>query len=208
MIDYSRPLELPPRSDVQYVAGVDPSGGRHDHFCICVGHKEGAGDGSFFVADVVRGVAPPFDPANVIASFVELCREYRINQVTGDNYSAEFVSSAFTKHGIKYVRCEMNRSQCYLEMLPLFMRQNLSIPNHPKLLRELRLLERRTSRMGKDIVDHGLQGSDDYCNALAVSLQCMASRIDLSCAWVDGDLGETRTPTAVNCMVRRCSRVT
>ena len=53
--DFGRPLEMAPRSNIQYVAGCDPSGGRHDHFCLTIGHREGAGDGSFFVADVVRG---------------------------------------------------------------------------------------------------------------------------------------------------------
>ena len=59
-IDYSRPLELPPRS-FKYHGFVDPSGGRHDAYTLCIGHKEGDG----FVADVVRAVRPPFDPAEV-----------------------------------------------------------------------------------------------------------------------------------------------
>ena len=43
-----RPLELPPRS-FKYYGFVDPSGGRHDAYTLCIGHKEGDG----FVADVV-----------------------------------------------------------------------------------------------------------------------------------------------------------
>jgi hypothetical protein len=35
------------------------------------------------------------------------------------------------------------------------------------LIRELRLLERRTSRSGKDSVDHPQNGSDDHANAFA-----------------------------------------
>jgi hypothetical protein len=73
-----------------------------------------------------------------------------------------------------YERSELNKSALYLEVLPLFMRQAISIPDHPRLLRELRLLERRTSRIGKDIVDHGKGGSDDYwarlCKAPANAL--------------------------------------
>ena len=51
-IDYSRPLELPPRA-FKYYGFVDPSGGRHDAYTLCIGHKEGDG----FVADVVKSVA-------------------------------------------------------------------------------------------------------------------------------------------------------
>jgi len=37
--------------------------------------------------------------------------------------------------------------------------------NHPRLLRELRLLERHTHRSGRDTVDHGRIGSDDFANS-------------------------------------------
>jgi len=46
------------------------------------------------------------------------------------------------------------------------MRGAVSIPDHACLLRELRLLERRTSPSGKDTIDHGKNGSDDYANSL------------------------------------------
>jgi hypothetical protein len=36
----------------------------------------------------------------------------------------------------------------------------------PCLTRELRLLERRTHRSGKDSVDHGAGGSDDHANVV------------------------------------------
>ncbi|MEI9899645.1 MAG: hypothetical protein WDN31_05285 [Hyphomicrobium sp.] len=41
------------------------------------------------------------------------------------------------------------------------------MPDLPQLIRELRLLERRTHRSGKDTVDHGSGGSDDYANVLS-----------------------------------------
>ena len=41
------------------------------------------------------------------------------------------------------------------------------LPDHPKLLRELRLLERHTARSGKDSVDHPRGGHDDLANACA-----------------------------------------
>jgi hypothetical protein len=47
-IDPSRPLELPPRPRTRYRAFIDPSGGRHDHFVLCIGHKTGD---NTFVAD-------------------------------------------------------------------------------------------------------------------------------------------------------------
>jgi hypothetical protein len=58
----------------------------------------------------------------------------------------------------------------YLEALPIFNQGNVSIPNHGLLLRELRGLERRTHRSGRDSVDHGAHGSDDCSNSLAGAL--------------------------------------
>ena len=140
----------------------------------------------------MRGRYPPFDPESVVAEYCQLLRSYRIHTITGDAYGAAWVETAFTKQGIRYIRSEMNKSALYLEALPLFMRENLSIPNHPKLLRELRLLERRTSRLSRDVVDHGVNGSDDHANALAGCLRCLASSIDVDLAWIDGDDDENQ----------------
>jgi hypothetical protein len=188
-IDHGRPLEIPPRPGVHYRAFIDPSGGRHDHFMLCIGHKEGS---NFFVADVIRGRAPPFDPQSVVDEYVGLLRDYRIGTVTGDNYSAEWAASAFAKAGIRYQRSERNKSELYLEALPQFMRQAISIPDHPKLIRELRLLERRTSRMGRDMVDHGKNGWDDYANALCGALGSLTKygSYDVSLDWVSGPNAE------------------
>jgi hypothetical protein len=200
-IDHSRPLELPPRPNLRYVAFADPSGGRGDSFTLCVGHKED----DRFVADVVRGRHPPFDPQEVTVGYAALLKEYRCNAVNGDNYSAAWCETAFRDAGIKYIRAEKPKSVLYLEALPLFTRGAISLPDHPKLLRELRLLERRTHRSGKDTVDHGRSGSDDHANALcgcAVNVIAPKSTYDSSFAWVrdDNDIprGRTRGSSAWN----------
>jgi hypothetical protein len=61
-----------------------------------------------------------------------------------------------------------------LECAPLFARGLVRLPNHAKLLRELRLLERRVHRSGKDSVDHGRNGHDDHANAVCGVLQLLS----------------------------------
>ena len=112
----------------------------------------------------MRGVRPPFDPAEVTHSYAGLLQDYRIKQVTGDNYAAEWVTATFKDAGIKFVRSEYSKSELYLEAFPLFTRGLIAIPDLPPLLKELRLLERQTHRSGKDTVDHGKRGSDDLAN--------------------------------------------
>jgi hypothetical protein len=163
-IDAGRPLELPPRAEFTYAAFVDASAGRHDAFCIGIGHREG----DRIVADVIRGRAPPFDPAAVAAEYAGLAKAYRCAEVTGDNFSGEWVAAAFRAAGTGYRRAEHPKSILYLEGLPAFTRGLVEIPDHPALGRELRLLERRVSRMGRDTVDHpaGAGGADDHANVL------------------------------------------
>jgi hypothetical protein len=172
-IDHGRPLELPPRESVRYFAFTDASAGRHDAFTLAICHR----DGGRVVADVVRGRKPPFDPASVAQEYAKLVREYRCGTIMGDNYSPGWVSGAFREAGIEYQTSPKNRSELYLETLPLWTRGAISIPNHAQLTRELRLLERRTARSGKDSVDHGPSGSDDFANAVAGAMW-LASRPD------------------------------
>ena len=61
---------------------------------------------------------------------------------------------------------EKSKSELYLEGLPTFSRGLVSLPEHRRLGRELRLLERHVSRAGRDRVDHGRGGSDDYANSV------------------------------------------
>ena len=183
-IDYGRPLELPPRKGIRYFGFVDPSGGRHDAYTMCIAHRESGAH----VADVILGRPAPCDPVAVTEECSALLKEYRIHKVVGDNYSAEWAARAFRDHGIRYEVSDINRSQIYLEALPLFSRGVVRIPDHPKMLRELRLLERRTSRLGRDVVDHGKAGSDDYSNAVVGALvRTKKGGYDTSLSWVDGD---------------------
>jgi hypothetical protein len=172
-VDRSRPLELPPRAGLTYSAFCDASGGRGDAYTIAIGHKEG----ERVVCDVIRGRRPPFDPQAVTAEYAALAKGYGCRRVVGDNYSAEWVARAFTGCGASYERSDLPRSGLYLEGLPLFTRGNVSIPDHAQLLRELRLLERRTSRLGRDSIDHGKTGSDDFANALFGVLRYVAKPV-------------------------------
>lgn len=170
-IDEGRPLELPPIAGRQYVAFADASAGRHDAFTLGIGHVE---DG-VFVADVVRGRKPPFDPESVAQEYAALAKSYGVRQITGDAYAGEWVKKAFEKAGVSYRTCPVPKSVLYLEGLPSFSREAIRIPNLPVLTRELRLLERRTSKSGRDVVDHPQNGSDDHANALFGALYLATS---------------------------------
>jgi hypothetical protein len=166
-VDTGRPRELPPRTGISYAAFIDASGGRSDAYTACIGHRHG----DKFIADVVMGEPPPFNPSTVTARFALLVQQYGCKKVTGDNFAAEWVATAWRSQGLTYERSDTPASALYLEALPQFMREQISIPDHPALIQELRGLERRTSRMGRDSVTHPPGGHDDYANALAGCLR-------------------------------------
>ena len=179
-IDYGRPLELPPREGCRYSAFCDPSGGRNDAYVIALAHKEG----ERVIVDVVRGRVAPFNPQDVTST---LAKQYHCTKIVGDNYSADWVTTAWRDAGLTYERADKAKSQIYLEALALWTRAQISIPEHKALLAELRRLERRTHRSGKDTVDHGRNGCDDHCNALcgvAVTMTASRYRYDCSLDWV------------------------
>jgi hypothetical protein len=161
-VDRGRPLELSPVDGVVYVAFIDASGGvGADAYTIGIGHKEG----DSLVIDVVRGRSGKFNPQAVTKEYAALCKDYRITKVTGDAYGAEWVAGAWRGLGFEYIKSPQPKGALYLESLPAFTRGLARLPSQARLIRELRLLERRTHRSGKDVVEHPRNCRDDYANA-------------------------------------------
>jgi hypothetical protein len=153
--------ERPYVKTFKYVAFCDPSGGVHDSMTLSVAHREG----DMQVLDCVREVKPPFAPADVVGEFVKLMGVYRITSVTGDRYAGTWVSDAFRLHGIRYVPSERSRSEIYLDALPSMMAGTAMLLDLPRLVGQISQLERRTTRNGKDSIDHMRGASDDVANA-------------------------------------------
>jgi hypothetical protein len=160
-VDHGRPLELPPRPNVQHMARADAAGGAGggESYTLAIAHKESDGR---LVVDVVRGVSGMFDPHAVTAQYAALCRQYHVAEVVTDNYAKEWVAAAWHGCGISCRKGELRQSDVYLECVPLFTRGLVRLPDHARVLRELRQLERVTRKFGKDAVDHPKNGTDDY----------------------------------------------
>lgn len=196
-VDRDRPLELPPSKRHSYVGFIDSSGGRHDAYTLCIGHMEGDKESKRFVADVVRGRKPPFNAQEVTYDYAALAKQYGVSTLIGDAYSGEWLAQAVADAGGSYETSKLNKSALYLESLQMFARGAVSLPDMPILIRELRLLERRVHRSGKDAVDHPGNGTDDFANAVVGALR--AADVDVSLAnyismdWVDGPDKPTST---------------
>jgi hypothetical protein len=94
-------------------------------------------------------------------------QETYCKSITGDAYSKEWCAGFYRTAGkLDYKQSPLPRSQLYLEGQVYFSRGLVSIPDNPTLLRELRLLERRVARSGRDSVNHPGGGHDDHANSL------------------------------------------
>ncbi len=156
-----KPLELAPATSLRYHAFVDPAGGGADEFTISIAHREQDAT----VVDLVRGRRG--SPADVVREYAGLLKDYGIRSVTGDRYAGRWPSDEFRRHGITYRASELDRSGLYLEMLAALNSGRVELPPDPDVSRQFAALERRTSRGGKDTIDHPPNGSDDRANAVA-----------------------------------------
>jgi len=164
--------ELPPLERVSYFAFTDPSGGSSESMTLAVAHWEE----ERVVLDALREIRAPFSPEAAVAEFTGLLRSYQIREVEGDRYAAAWVSERFEKAGLRYQPAEKSKSQLYLELLPAINSGTVELLDHRGLVEQLCALERRTSRGGRDSIDHPPKGRDDLANAVAGVVALVAKR--------------------------------
>lgn len=169
-----------------YHAFVDPSGGRSDAMTLAIGHDERRRSNlgplaerkerDVIVLDCVIEKKPPFRPEHVVMDFAAALQSYGIGSVTGDNFAAQWVVDAFQRHGIRYMRSRLNRSELYLNFLPLLTDRSVELLDHPGLADELTGLQRRVTSGGREAVDHKSGGHDDIANAVAGACTLVAMK--------------------------------
>jgi hypothetical protein len=117
--------------------------------------------------DFVSERKAPFSPDSAVGEFALVFKEYRISTIRGDRYAGEWPRERFAAHGISYQSADMNRSELYLSFLPMLNSGRLDLLDHRRMVTQFLGLERRTSRGGKDTIDHAPGAHDDVANAVA-----------------------------------------
>jgi hypothetical protein len=135
-------------------------------FALAIAHQ----DKNEVILDLAHEIKPPFSPDGAIGECASLLKSYGLRACIGDKYSAGFVIEGFAKAGISYTYSERDRSAIYVETLSLFTSGRARLVDNRKLVSQFSSLERRTSSVGRDRVDHGREGHDDLCNAAAGAL--------------------------------------
>jgi Phage Terminase len=158
--------ERAPIDGILYVGFVDPSGGAQDAMTLAIAHNEKR----ILTLDATRERKPPFSPEAVVAEFADTLKRYHISTIEGDRYAGEWPREAFARHGITYRVAGRTRSELYLHTLPELNSKSVALLDNPKIVTQFSALERRTSRGGRDVIDHSPGAHDDLCNAIAGAL--------------------------------------
>ena len=159
--------EVPPQPGIAYRAFCDPSGGSRDAMTLAIVHLDRNG---MLVLDALLEIRAPFHPDEAIAACVALLNRYGVAKVVGDKYASEWPRARFAESGIEFEQSARPKSDLYSDLLPLINAGRIELLDLPRLSVQLCGLERRTSRSGKDSIDHSPGGHDDLANAVAGAL--------------------------------------
>lgn len=153
---------------VEYLAFVDPSGGSADSFTLAIAHRDERTGRA--VLDCVREIRPPFSPEQATHELAAVIKAWGVRSVHGDRYAGEWPREQFRKRGVQYRVADLSRSELYLELLPALNSGRVRLLDDRRLHQQLVGLERRTSRTGRDAIDHRSGSHDDVANAAAGAL--------------------------------------
>jgi hypothetical protein len=148
--------------EARYWAFADPSGGANDAFTLAIAHI----DAGIVVIDCLVETHAPFNPDEATVAMAGTLKSYGLLECTGDKYAGRWVIEAFAKHGITYHHSPRDRSQVYVDVLPLFMGGRIRLLDNRRLVAQFAALERRTTAT-RDKIDHPQHMHDDACNAVA-----------------------------------------
>jgi hypothetical protein len=174
-----------PVDHTRYFGFVDPAGGSGtDSMTLAIAHRQ---DSNNVVLDALREWRPSFNPAHVISEASDLLKSYRVGRIYGDRFAGEWCRQPFREAGIAYEVSAQSKGDLYINFLPLLNANRVRLLDHQRLIGQLCSLERRTSRGGRDSIDHPQGAHDDLSNVTA-GVGGLAKRgsypTDLS--WVNG----------------------
>jgi hypothetical protein len=157
-------FELPPVPSQMYRAFMDPSGGAASAFTLSIGDREPDG---VLVQDVLKSTVPPFSPQAVCKEYARKMKEYGVTEVVSDRWGGEWVIESMRLEGIKVIHSKQSKTELYLALEPILARGACEMLDNKTQFAQLRGLDRRRGRGGKDIISCQPRQHDDSANSLA-----------------------------------------
>ena len=159
-------FERPPQPNIQYKAGLDMSGGSVDSAALCIAHNDESKQS--VVIDCIRERRAPHSPEQVIEEFAGVLKSYGIYKAVSDRYGGSWPTEAFSRFNITVEPADRNKSQIYVDFLPLINSARVKLLDDERSVAQLCSLERKVGR-GREHVDHPPNSHDDRINAVALA---------------------------------------
>ena len=133
---------------------------------LAISHVEG----ERIVLDFIGERKAPFSPVERRRRVRGVLKQYRLSTVRGDRYAGEWPRRGFSGSRRELPAFGLNRSEIYLATLPLLNSGRVCLLDNQRMAAQFLGLERRTSRGGRDTVNHAPGSHDDVANSVAGSL--------------------------------------
>jgi len=160
-------FERPYIEGIDYTGFIDPSGGKSDSFVLGISFQDQ--ETKKLILAVLRETRPPFRPESVVEEYSQILKDFGVTSIKSDSYAGEWVTSAFKNHGIAVEKAKMNKSDYYLNALPLFNNGSIRLLDQERLKNQLMSLERKVRSGSRDAVDN-FHGHDDLSNCACACL--------------------------------------
>jgi hypothetical protein len=188
--------------DVTYVGAID-AGFRHDSFTFTIVHRDSRGH---LVQDCVREWKPrpghPLNPEHILQEIRNICDNYALKLVYGDQYQLESLQSLARHHALAIIGIDLTRrskAKILGSMQQLFMQSRIHLLDHFETAKQVKTLERKLSEGGNVLVAAPPGMRDDL--AMVLALACHQAGSDLPRA--HGTAPGIKEPTAYElCMAQ------
>src|SRR5262249_22269891 len=136
--------------------------GRHDSLTVSIAH----GQGQRVVVDLALEWQAPVNPVEVISEVGKVLRQYRLSSVWGDSFAVGWGEGGLKTHGINLRKAERDKSEIFLDGLPLLTSGSVMLLDHKELISQLINLQRETGKSGRDKIVKMRGFRDDLANAV------------------------------------------
>ncbi len=187
--------EMPPNEKVYHVAAVDAAY-KGDRFTMAIVHYDR--ERKVAVLDRLAGWQgsrqTPLRLSDVMPQIEALCDQYGVREVFGDQFGAEPLKDAFSRHSLYYEELtftNQSKADIYATLRTRILDGTIELLDHEDSLKELRGLELENLPGGGIRIGHARhsRGHDDYADAVALAVSEAGQYLEAACS---GLLGEDR----------------
>ncbi len=170
----------------QYFSAVDLAF-KADYAVMCVAHREG----DTVIVDLWRGWQPqpkkPLSPAGLAEEHADICRDYKIETLMGDQYAAEPYRDLLREHRVYFTEVTLTRQRhkrvtadyrrevgasktdIYGALKSLFLQGRIRLPDVAEGVTQLRQLLVKRTFQGSEQIGAPSGAHDDFPAALALA---------------------------------------